>query len=88
MDDKKFFTLVDCITNKTDKIKILMLFLEEIGGMLTHLHNVGAKWGAAGESCGAYKEGVRYRKIAEQIKKQILLLTETKIQYKRYKDDK
>jgi predicted hydrocarbon binding protein len=75
MDDKKFFTLVDSIAEKKDKIKILMLFLEEVGGMLTHLRNVGVQWGAAGESCSAYKEAEKYRKIAEKIKEQILSLT-------------
>ena len=60
------------VTDKKTKIELSLLFIEEIGGMLTHIKNVGLSWGAGGEECRASKSYNRYREEIEKIKKLII----------------
>jgi hypothetical protein len=58
MDEQRFFDLIEHLPNKETKLYVLLLFLEEIGGMINHLDAVGSTWGAVGEENRARTEKI------------------------------
>lgn len=66
--------LIDTIQDKKTKAELLMLFIEEYGGWLTHLQNVGRKWGAGGEEVRANQEEVKCRAHIDKLKSRVIEL--------------
>ncbi len=58
--------------NKKDKIKIVLLFIQEYSGWLQHLQSVGLKWGAGGEEVGANKEIVKVKNHLKKLESLII----------------
>lgn len=65
------FDIIEKLPSKPTKINVLLLFLEEIGGMIHHLESVGCSWGAGGEEDRAFWELVKYKRISKRIKDKI-----------------
>ena len=56
------------IKDKKAKLELTLLFIEEIGGTLTHLQNTGLMWGAAAEETRSGREFLKYTKIMADLK--------------------
>jgi hypothetical protein len=70
--DESLIETIQKIKDKKYKVELVLLFIEELGGTLTHLKNAGLSWGAAGEAYRAAIEHRRIKKIVEKLKNIIL----------------
>lgn len=59
--------IINKITDKQSKVRIISLFIEEYGGWLQHLNAVGCSWGACGEETWANAEAVKTRKHIDDL---------------------
>ena len=66
--------IINRITNKQSKVRIISLFIEEYGGWLQHLNAVGCSWGAGGEEMGANREAVKTRNHINELNNELLKL--------------
>ena len=69
------------IDSKPDKMKMILLFIEEYSGWLQHLKTVGLNWGAAGEEVGANKEAIKARKHIDRLKNELLSIMQEREKY-------
>ena len=68
MNELKIVETLNEIEDKKLKAKLALLFIEELGGNLTHIRNTGMAWGAGGEETRAEKEFIKHKKIIEELK--------------------
>ncbi len=64
--------LIAEISNMEDKVRMLLLFIQEYSGWKNHLVNIGATWGAANEEAGAERELFKVNKHLEKLEKIII----------------
>ena len=66
--------LINKITDKQSKARLISLFIEEYAGWLNHLNSVGLKWGAGGEEMGANREAIKSRQHIDLLNVELLKL--------------
>lgn len=66
--------IINKITNKQAKARVISLFIEEYGGWLNHLNSVGCSWGANGEEMAANKEAKKTRTHINRLNSELLKL--------------
>ena len=67
--------IIETIECKKTKIELLLMFIEEYGGWLQHLRNVGKGWGANGEEVGANNEAMKTKSHIERLRSKVLELS-------------
>ena len=63
--------VIDTIPCKKTKVGLLLLFIQEYGGWLQHLKEVGGLWGSNGEEVGANLEAIKTVAHLEKLKSKV-----------------
>jgi hypothetical protein len=64
--------IINKVPDKSTKVSLISMFIEEYGGLLQHLNTVGCSWGAGGEEMGANREAVKCRNHLNKLHDELL----------------